>query len=342
MNALSVAIIGAGNIAGGYDEKKLQDAGVYSHAGAYRAHGGFKLNTVYDLDMQRAQDFCRVWDVTSTLETLAELYAAHHDVISICTPDKTHFDIVRNILLSGCCTTVFVEKPLAMGIDQVEEIIELADKSGIHVVVNFQRRNELVHREISELIAERPGDLLSVSGHYMKGLRHIGITMIDTLLFLCGYPEAVLTYNRAFNQEAGEYSYEFVLYYPGFTANVKTTDADRWHYNYHLFEIDLLFTDMRKTLVDISQGIRETSVTPYAYSGVKVMNDRAAGVRDTGYKFSMRDAIEYIHAVTIQTKQHIINTPESFYNNILIINKVIESFDRGSVKLNFEPIQWKK
>jgi len=299
MSILSVAIIGAGNIAGGYDEKKQgNDAGVYTHAGAYFAHGGFKLTTVFDLDQERAESFVHKWGVGRKAAGMAEVRENRHDVISVCTPDETHFGIVRDILTARCCRTVFVEKPLAMNLDQIEEIALLAGKHGISVVVNFQRRNEPIHWEIRELIAARPEDLLSVNGYYMKGLRHIGVTMVDTLSYLCGYPEAVLAYNRVFNQEAGEHSYEFVLYYPGFNATVKTIDAERFLYNYHIFEIDLLFADRRKTLVDISQAVRETSVSDYAYSGIKVMNDREACYRETGYKYSMRDAAEYIYKVT--------------------------------------------
>jgi len=229
-----------------------------------------------------------------------------------------------------------------MNLDQIEEIALLAGKHGISVVVNFQRRNEPIHWEIRELIAARPEDLLSVNGYYMKGLRHIGVTMVDTLSYLCGYPEAVLAYNRVFNQEAGEHSYEFVLYYPGFNATVKTIDAERFLYNYHIFEIDLLFADRRKTLVDISQAVRETSVSDYAYSGIKVMNDREACYRETGYKYSMRDAAEYIYKVTAGRTPHTVNTPWSSFNNLLILNAVIESFERGSVKLPFEEGLWKK
>src|SRR5690606_6428811 len=39
---LRVAIVGAGKVAGGYD-KDRSDGNVFSHAGAYRAHGGFDL-----------------------------------------------------------------------------------------------------------------------------------------------------------------------------------------------------------------------------------------------------------------------------------------------------------
>lgn len=343
MKKLSVAIVGTGNIAGGYDERKLATSeGVYSHAGAYLANGNYELKSVYDINAQRANEFCATWKVALSLESLSELYSMKHDVISICTPDNTHFEIVQRILLSKCCSTIFVEKPLALEMTEVEEIIDLASKANINVVVNFQRRNELIHCELRDLIADTSNALLSVNGHYMKGLRHIGITMIDTLVFLCGYPTSVLAYNRSYNNEVAEYSYEFILYYAGFTINVKTIDSELFEYNYHIFEIDLLFTNKRKTLVDISQSVRETLVTPYAYSGVKVMNDREATLRDTGYKFCMQDAVAYIYDVTIQAKEHVVNTPQSFYNNILIINKVIESFDSGLVKLNFEPILWKR
>ena len=342
-SSLSVAIIGTGNIAGGYDEKKQGgDTGIYTHAGAYAAHGGFELKTVFDLDKERAEGFCHTWKAGCTAIDLGEIYGSNHDVISICTPDHTHFDIVRNILAAGCCRTIFIEKPLATGLAQIEELIRLAVQNNIQMVVNFQRRNEPVHGEIRDLIASRPGELLSVTGYYMKGVQHIGITMIDTLIYLCGYPSAVQAYNRVLNLEVGDYSYEFILYYPGFTAAVKTTETDNFIYNYHIFEIDMLFTDRRLALLDNSQRVRETPVTGYAYSGVKVLNEREAQYRETGYKFSMKDAVGYIHDITTGKMAHEVNTPQFSYNNMLIIDRIIESFDRGSVKLNFEPGPWKK
>jgi len=343
MGLLSVAIIGTGHIAGGYDEKKVGgDTGIYTHAGAYAAHGGFELKTVSDVDRERAESFRRTWKAGCAVTDTAGIYDEFHDVISVCTPDHTHFGIVRDILAAGCCRTVFVEKPLATDAAQIEELIQLSAERDINLVVNFQRRNEPVHREIRDLIGSRPGELLSVSCHYMKGLLHIGVTMIDTLCYLCGHPEAVLAYNRAFNQEAGDYSYEFVLYYPGFTAVVKTTDTDRFRYNYHIFEIDLLFSDRRLTLVDISQGLKETPVTGYAYSGVKVMNERESQYRETGYKSSMKDAVGYIHDITTGKAPHGINTPQSSWNSLRIINHIAESFERGSVKLHFEQGLWKR
>lgn len=343
MSILSVAIIGAGNIAGDYDKKKINDdVGIYTHAGAYLAHGGFRLDTVFDPDQGRAEAFQHKWGIGRSAANITEIFQSRHDAVSVCTPDETHFDIVLGILDAQCCHTVFVEKPLAMNLDQIEEITRLAEKHGINVVVNFQRRNELVHREIRDFIAAHPKDLLSLSGLYMKGLRHNGVTMVDTISYLCGYPDAVLAYNRVFNQEVSEHSYEFVLYYPSFTATVKTTDAERFFYNYHIFEIDLLFLDRRKALIDTSQTVRESLVTAYAYSGVKMMNDCKAHCRETTCKYSMVSAVEYVYEVTTGQIVHTINTPRSSFNNQLIINNIIESFEYGSVKIHLEQGLWKR
>jgi predicted dehydrogenase len=343
MTPLSVAIIGAGNIAGGYDEKKLSDdQGVYTHAGAYRAHGNFELRTVFDPDGERAASFARIWQVGQVAGDLDEIYRRFHDVVSVCSPDDAHYETARQLLLAKCCHTIFVEKPLTKNFNQIGELIQLAKDAGIHIVINFQRKNEEEHRRIHDIIAAHPENLLSVSGHYMKGLVHSGITIIDSLSYLCGLPDAVLTYNKVFNQEIADYSYEFVLFYPNFTSSIKTTDAERFRYNYHIFEMDFLFADRRLTLVDISQGIREAPVTDYAYSGVKVMNDRAAQVRDTKYKVSMVDGVAYVHDVTTGMIPHLLNRPESSYNNSLIVNHIIESYDRGSIKLPFETAKWKK
>lgn len=343
MKPLSTAIIGTGNIAGGYDSKKTDSAdGIYTHAGAYAAHGGFELRTVFDVDRRIADSFRSTWNAGGTATKLDDIYQGFHDVVSLCTPDHTHFDIVRNLLISRCCRTVFIEKPIATDLSQIEEITRLSQQTNIQVVVNFQRRHDPIHLEVRNLIASSPDIVLSVDAHYMKGLRHIGITMIDTITYLLGYPTAVQAFNRVFNRQVDDYSYEFILYYPAFTVAVKTIDVDSAAYNYHVFEIDILLTDRRLTLIDNSQRIKETPVTGYVYSGVKVLNEQKAIYRETDYKLSMVDSAAYIFDVTTGSRNHTVNTPQISFNNLLIINRIIESYDQGAVKLSLESESWKR
>ena len=84
---LKAAIIGCGDIAGGYDEKST-DNGIYTHAGAYRVCG-VKIVAVFDVDINRARSFSVYWGVDRVYEDLNDLYAGdEYDFVSICTPDK--------------------------------------------------------------------------------------------------------------------------------------------------------------------------------------------------------------------------------------------------------------
>lgn len=343
MKELSVAIIGAGNIAGGFDEnRRADDDGVYSHAGAYRAHGGFCLRTVLDANPTRAAAFQAAWQVDKVQTSFDKLLAEHHDVVSVCTPDGSHFPILMALLKAKCCKTIFAEKPLALELEQITEIADLASQCGIAIVCNYQRRYEPVHEELRRRVLDHPGSLLSVCGYYMKGLRHIGTTMIDSIVQICGLPDAVQSFSRTYSAAADDYSYEFVLLYTGFTVVVKTIDAASVGYAYHFFELDLLFSDGRATLVDISQGLRESTVTDYVYSGVKILNDKESVYKGTGYRHSMIGAAKYVYDVTCGNVTHTVNTPQAAYNNALIATAIGTSFQDGAVKLNFGTDSWKR
>ena len=144
------------------------------------------------------------------------------------------------------------------------------------------------------------------------------------------------------NQEINDYSYEFLLYYPDFTIVVKSTDSAHFAYNYHVFELDLLFADGRATLTDIAQGMRVSPVTDYAYSGVKILNDRASTYSETAYKTSMVSAANYIYAVATGAMPHTINTPAQSYNNALIIETILDSYEKDSIKIDLELTSGKK
>lgn len=334
MSSLSVAIIGAGNIAGGYDrDRRENERGIYSHAGAYTGNGRFILQSVFDVDPERAKEFQSYWGVKTLAAGIEDIYRGFHDVVSVCSPDHTHFEIVRNLIEHQACRLVFVEKPVALNLEEIGELIRLSEASGVDVVVNFQRCYDPEHQSLRERIAAAPEKLLSVGGYYIKGLRHIGITMLDTLTFLLGYPDSVLTYHRVLNREVDDYSYEFVLFYDGFNVVVRTADADRYRYNYHIFEIDLLFSDGRITLLDNSRTVREISLGDYAYSGVNVLVDTKPVYRDTGMPDAMAGAVEYVYKVATGEIPHSVNTLTDSYGCGRLVEQIIESYEQGSIKL---------
>lgn len=339
---LSVAILGAGLIAGGYDENRsASDDGTYSHAGAYLKDGRFTLQTVCDLDLPRAEEFKKRWQVLSATGNLDEVLGARHDVVSLCTPDATHFALIRELIGRSCCRTILAEKPLALTLPETEEVARLSRDSGVNVVVNFQRHFDPCHEELRRTVAADPARLLSGSALYIKGLEHIGVTMIDTLLFLLGAPRQVYAFNRVFNRQVHDYSYEFILYYDGFTVTVKSADSEDSLYNYHVFEIDLLFKERRVTINDNSRQLVTRGLVDYAYSGVRVLDDRTPAQTATGYGSSMLGVADYVYRITTGAAPHTVNTPQASCLNKLIVDTIISSYEKDS-KLIIGASSWKK
>ena len=336
---LSAAIIGTGQIAGDYDRKRhCDDTGVYTHAGAYRSNEKFRLQTVCDIDPVKAEAFMHTWEAVEWTTDINLLSEQYHDVISICTPDKVHAANLLFLIQKRCCRTIFVEKPLAMSRNKIRKIISEARKAKIHIVVNYQRRFDCIYEQLRQRFGDTAQDrLLAANAYYIKGLLHIGTTMIDTLTAVCGYPEGIWAYNRVWNREIKAYTYEFILFYPLFNITVKTIDSNRYFYNYHIFELDFLLRDGRITLTDCTRYIETRSVSNFAYSGVNVINDGEPMRERTEFDQSMVKAIDYLYDITTGKQSHTVNRPEMSYNNGLILENIMLSYRSGrqiSIKEN--------
>lgn len=335
-NKLTVSIIGAGNIAGGFDEKKIAGAeGVFSHAGAYRQSKKFILKSVFDTDIQRAIEFKTHWAVTDIALSEDEIVRGTQDIISICSPDKFHFQTLKNILLSQSCKTVFVEKPLGLTFDEIDEIYQLSQKTDINIFINFQRHFDASYHVING----SANKILSANCYYIKGLKHIGITMIDTLVMLFGYPDSVFTYNRIYNLEVQDYTYEFILFYDNFNITIQTIDEGET-YNYHIFDINILTKNGRILFTDNGNTMLTYDITDYLYSGVKVLT-KEPFIKATDYQNTMLRSVEYIYGITEKNIPHTINTVTQSYNNYLLLDKIVESFNLQQ-KILLQDISWKK
>ncbi len=339
---LSVAVVGAGRIAGGYDQQTFEgETGVYSHAGGYRKSGKFRLETVYDTEPEKARNFKEYWKVSRVAEQFEQILTGCHDVVSVCTPDETHFEILEALLERKCCKTIFVEKPIALTLEHIKKIIELSRLHNIHVVVDFQRNFDPLYVNLHDRIHRAPKSLLAANGYYMKGLSHSGSAMIDILQTICGLPDAVLTFNRVWNQVVEEYTYEFILFYGHLNLNitVKSIESASHKYNYHIFELDLLFSDSRISINDNSRHVEKKNMTRYAYGGVNVLDDRHPVSEKTGYDVAILNGVDYVYRVTCGQRPHTLNTPRHSYNIQVVTDAVVASFEENK-KLRIEEDRW--
>ncbi len=72
--------------------------------------------------------------VELTMDPSELLTSSQVDVIAVVTPVWTHFELARSALLNG--KHVFVEKPFTSTVQQAEELIELADRKRLKIMVD--------------------------------------------------------------------------------------------------------------------------------------------------------------------------------------------------------------
>jgi len=80
------------------------------------------------------------------------------DAVAIVTPVWTHYDLAKKALLNG--KHVFVEKPLTSTVEQAEELIELAERKNLHIMVDHTFLFTGAVRKIRQLVDDGTlGDL---------------------------------------------------------------------------------------------------------------------------------------------------------------------------------------
>lgn len=288
---LNAAIIGCGDIAGGYDEKS-SDNGIYSHAGAYRACG-VKIAAVFDVDVARARAFASYWGARRVCESLEELYTAEeYDIVSVCSPDNTHHRIITGLLNAGKARIVWAEKPLALNAAEGQEMVALAREKKTGFRVSYQRRWEPVHAALAEEIRNGSiGKITAARGYYVKGLLHIGTTMIDTMRYLLGEPETARPVSVSYKGSyPGDSSNDIALLYPdGVTAVIQGIDGSE--YSYSLFELDILGMRGRVRITESGDHYEVFGVVPYGhYAGFSELKSERSGNTQMGT--SMKNGLD--------------------------------------------------
>ena len=96
------------------------------------------------------------------------------DLVAVVTPVWTHFDLAKQALENG--KHVFVEKPFTCSVAQAEELIELADRKNLKIMVDHTFLFTGAVRKIKELVDKKElGDL-----YYYDSLRvNLGLFQHD-------------------------------------------------------------------------------------------------------------------------------------------------------------------
>ena len=192
---LRVAIIGAGQVA-----DKV-------HASYYATRSDLQMVAVCDSRLPQAQAFAAKFDIENSYDDLRlMLVQAKPDAVSVCSPNRFHFEHVMAALEAGC--HVMCEKPPAMTPQQAAMMRDLARQQGKVLAYDFHHRFSLDAQLLrDQMQAGVLGEVylttataLRRSGvpgwgvftnKEMQGggpLIDIGIHMLDAAMYVLGFP----------------------------------------------------------------------------------------------------------------------------------------------------------
>lgn len=189
---LSTAIIGCGMIAGGYDEV-ASSALVRTHALAYQLHQHTKLVAVADSNADKAREFAIRWQADEWYnDAWRMLDEKKPDLVSVCTPDHNHSEILQLCLKSESVKGVWCEKPLTTNLSLARKLVSEFSEAGKSLIVNYPRSYTPSMKQLkSQLLGGELGVIQKVVVYYTKGIIHNGSHALDLLVNWWGQPSSI-------------------------------------------------------------------------------------------------------------------------------------------------------
>lgn len=327
----TAAIIGCGDIAGGYDEN-LKAPGVYSHAGGFKKSGKIQIKAAADINMERLQNFANYWGVDQIYPSYEELIReGPYDIVSVCTPDRTHFEIISRIIDNRSAKVIFAEKPLAMSFAEANQLIHAAESTGIKIILNNQRRWEPYHLKLRDSLRNGSiGTIQSVCAHYVKGLFHVGCTVVDTIRYLIGEVESVLALPPADRGSLPDDPTIDCIFFLKNGAKAVMLGCDLFGQGYGIFEMDIIGTEGRVQYKDEGHRFCFYEIEEYShYPGFQELVAKPEKETTTELNLAVYRVVEYIIGLLQTGGNDITNSAREGHKDISILESIKRSVERG-------------
>jgi len=274
------ALIGCGKIGSLFADDPRMQGDVFTHAEAYVRCPATELVAVCDADPARAAACAGRWQVPAQFTDVdALLRGARPDLVSVCTPDATHFAVVSQLLAAPHPPrAILCEKPLALSVAQGRQMVAAAAARGVVLAVMFMRRHARNFQALKKLlVAGELGAVQAVHGWYTKGVVHNGSHWFDLLRFLVGEVRAVQAWNRC-GDDAADPTLDVLLeLHGGALASLQGCDPRL----FTVFEMDVMGTAGRVRIRDSGYRIDcERAVDSPRYSGYRELVPRPCELGD--------------------------------------------------------------
>jgi UDP-N-acetylglucosamine 3-dehydrogenase len=225
---INIGLIGAGYIGGVHSEaiKKINNA---------------KITAVTDIIEERGRKLANSLNARYFKNTEDMLAGDDINAVFICTPDYTHVDIFKKA--ANAKKDIFCEKPLALSVKEVDQMMESIKKNKIRVMVGHVLRFWPEYVKAKEIVDSGIiGKPLSVfcerlvafpkwtewygKEEFSKGAAlNLQIHDLDYLIFLLGTPRSVFS-QGVYKPDLGGWSHMNTVL--DFNDNVKGLVDDGW------------------------------------------------------------------------------------------------------------------
>jgi predicted dehydrogenase len=136
---VGVGIVGCGEVSGA------------KHLPVFGRIAGVRVAAVYDVETERAAAVARRFGVPHVARSVEELVGRRDvDVVGVLTPPASHAGLAIAAIEAG--KHVYVEKPLALSVEECEAMVGAARRRGCVAVTGFHMRFHRLVREAREIV----------------------------------------------------------------------------------------------------------------------------------------------------------------------------------------------
>jgi predicted dehydrogenase len=127
-----------------------------------------KVKTVCDLDEKRLVYLKQLYPDVDTTTVFNDVVEDRDvDAVIIATPVRFHYKLAKDCLLAG--KHVFIEKPMASSVEQCSELIEVAERKGLTLMVGHTFIYSTAVRTIKDIVEKGLiGDILYISSQRLN------------------------------------------------------------------------------------------------------------------------------------------------------------------------------
>ena len=119
-------------------------------------------------DMMNAEESAKQMNVPDYFSDYKKMIAEMNlDMIHICTPNNTHFEIAMYGLDNG--VNVLCEKPMCTTIEEAEILAKKAEETGLVAALNYHNRFYPMNHHLMNVIKDGElGEIFSITGTYTQ------------------------------------------------------------------------------------------------------------------------------------------------------------------------------